>query len=184
MLYVLSGRGGQEGAEVCEAHLAGMSEEAARIHHSTSLGCNILLFSELGVKSTRNPVTKSYIQAIWLPMLSRQLLIPFWNSVVGQMLAFVSVILQLWPLLSAFPAFFFSQLCGVYPARASPGVNQQNSEEQSQLRAAWNGLLSARALGSREAMKQGNRRNILKEPSDLCLHSLKMLCELQPWAMN
>lgn len=46
------------------------------------------------------------------------------------------------------------------------------------------GFWAPGALGSREAMKQANGKNILKVSSDLCLHSLKMRFELQPPTMN
>ena len=60
-----------------------------------------------------------------------RLLIPFFNFIMGQLLAFVLDVQQLWPLLSLFPlsahSGIFSQLYRVYSARSSAGVNQHNS---------------------------------------------------------
>lgn len=125
--------------------------------HLMGLGYNILLLSELGVKNIWDHVTKLYVQVTWLiwfqiSTFPGRFLIPFSNSIMGQLLASVLDTRQLWPLLSFFPRMFAHsgisiQLYSVYSARPFPGVNQHNCVNirgGEPVYISFNGFLSVR----------------------------------------
>lgn len=108
------------------------------------------------------------------------------------MLASTLDVQQLWPLSSLFPlsahaGIFLHTVQCLFSQTLSWGKSAQSCKHQrgsASSHQLQTGFRAFGALGSRESMKQGNGKNILKASSDLCLHSLKMRFELQPWPMN
>lgn len=98
-------------------------------------------------------------------MFSWQLLSPLWNSVTGQMLAFVLVIQQLWPLWSLFLHFSFFG-CEVLTQAEPPLVPISRTQRS---RGSWGQLgMNSWALGSREAMKQELRTSLRSSVICVC----------------
>lgn len=115
----------------------------------------------------------------------------FMNLIVGQLLTSGLDVQQICPLWSLFSLRTFTNCHSTVQClfsrtlswcKSAPFCEHQQSFASShQLQT---GFWAPGALGSREAMKQDNGKNILKVSSDLCLHSLKMRFELQPPTMN
>lgn len=140
-----------------------------------SLGCNILLFPELEVKTVMNHVTKSYIRAIWLSVFSWQLLIPFLKysnrTDVGICFSYSAALA---PIIRFSYVFLFSVVWSL-PRQSLPWC--QSAELRGAEPAEGSLEWAPECWGTGEQGGNGAREleNILKEPSDLCLHSLKML---------